>query len=261
MDKAEAERQYGFSLYQGGIVPGNSLRVVNIEGVDTEACCGTHADNTSEVGWVRIIRSSRISDGIVRLEYVAQERAIEVLNNEAGILNDLCDAWGVNQEQIKDTALRFFHDSKRLKADNEKQEKKILELQVKSVLRDGTTKTFFCQSEQESPTLYVSYLPQFAEEFKNSGKGIVFLGTNFVVGLFGNPESIQLPIIEEQCAAMSTKPIKKMLKDKVSFKFKEKGKKPINATGVASFMITGAGFDTGRLAELLENQQVASLDD
>ena len=71
MDKAEAEKQYGFSLYQGGIVPGNSLRVVNIEGVDTEACCGTHADNTAEVGWVRILRSSRISDGIVRLEYVA----------------------------------------------------------------------------------------------------------------------------------------------------------------------------------------------
>ena len=70
MDKAEAERQYGFSLYQGGIVPGNSLRVVQIEGVDTEACCGTHADNTAEVGWVRILRSNRVSDGIVRLEYV-----------------------------------------------------------------------------------------------------------------------------------------------------------------------------------------------
>lgn len=101
-------------------MPGNSLRVVNIEGIDTEACCGTHADNTSEVGWVRILRSSRISDGIVRLEYVAKERAIEVLNNEAGILEDLCEAWGVNQEQIKDTALRFFHDSKSLKAANEK---------------------------------------------------------------------------------------------------------------------------------------------
>lgn len=95
MDKAEAEKQYGFSLYQGGIVPGNSLRVVNIEGVDTEACCGTHADNTAEVGWVRILRSSRISDGIVRLEYVAKEKAIGILNNEANILQDLCEEWGV----------------------------------------------------------------------------------------------------------------------------------------------------------------------
>ena len=55
MDKAEAEKIYGFSLYQGGVVPGNSLRVVNIEGVDTEACCGTHCDSTAEVGWIKII--------------------------------------------------------------------------------------------------------------------------------------------------------------------------------------------------------------
>ena len=197
MDKAEAEREYGFSLYQGGIVPGNSLRVVNIEGVDTEACCGTHADNTAEVGWVRILRSSRISDGIVRLEYVCQERAIEKLNLEAGILDDLCEAWGVNQEQIKDTALRFFNDSKRLKQENEKQEKQILALQVKSALRDGTNSLFFAKSEQDSPTLYVTYLPQFAEEFKNSGKGIAFFGSNFVVGLFGDPETIPLDMIEE----------------------------------------------------------------
>lgn len=71
MDKAEAEKQFGFHLYQGGIVPGNSLRIVNIEGVDTEACCGTHCDNTSEVGWIRILKTQRISDGILRLYYVA----------------------------------------------------------------------------------------------------------------------------------------------------------------------------------------------
>ena len=45
-----------------------------------------------------------------------------MLNGESDILEDLCEAWGVNQEQIKDTALRFFHDSKRLKTENAKQE-------------------------------------------------------------------------------------------------------------------------------------------
>jgi alanyl-tRNA synthetase len=96
MDKSEAELKYGFSLYQGGVVPGNQLRVVNIEGVDTEACCGTHADNTAEVGWIRIIKSQRISDGIVRLYYVARDRAIEVMNTEAKIMNTLCETWGVD---------------------------------------------------------------------------------------------------------------------------------------------------------------------
>jgi alanyl-tRNA synthetase len=55
MDKAEAEKQYGFSLYYGGVVPGNSLRVVDIAGVETKTGCGTHANDTAEVGWIRIL--------------------------------------------------------------------------------------------------------------------------------------------------------------------------------------------------------------
>ena len=71
MDKAEAEKNFGFTLYQGGVVPGNSLRIVEIEKTDVEACCGTHHDNTNQVGFVKILKSHRISDGIVRLYFVA----------------------------------------------------------------------------------------------------------------------------------------------------------------------------------------------
>ena len=90
MDKSEAEKAHGFRLYQGGVVPGNELRVVDISGIDTEACCGTHCDNTAEVGWVRLLKSQRISDGIVRLYYVAHERAISQLNEESELLHNLC---------------------------------------------------------------------------------------------------------------------------------------------------------------------------
>ena len=81
MNKKEAELKYGFRLYQGGVVAGNSLRVVEIENIDTEACCGTHCSNTSEVGWIKVLKSKRISDGIVRIYYVAGEKTIEELIN------------------------------------------------------------------------------------------------------------------------------------------------------------------------------------
>jgi len=83
-------------LYQGGIVPGNSLRVVDIEGIDTEACCGTHCDSTSEIGWIKIIKTTRISDGVVRLYYCGGERAMEELNGESKLLFDMCKMWGVD---------------------------------------------------------------------------------------------------------------------------------------------------------------------
>ena len=69
--KSEAEKEHGFRLYQGGVVPGNNLRVVQIDGIDVEACCGTHCENTGQVGWIKIQKTGRISDGILRLTYVA----------------------------------------------------------------------------------------------------------------------------------------------------------------------------------------------
>lgn len=89
VNKADAEKEHGFRLYQGGVVPGDTLRVVNIEGTDVEACCGTHCDNTSEVGLIRILKTNRISDGILRLYFVAGERSLERLTTQTQVMNNL----------------------------------------------------------------------------------------------------------------------------------------------------------------------------
>lgn len=60
----------------------------------------------------------------------------------------------------------------------------------------------------------------------------MFLAENFVVGLFGDPSKINMKELEEVCKNLSTKPAKVISKDKVSFKFKEKGKKEVNVSGV-----------------------------
>lgn len=118
--KKEAEAKHGFNLYQGGIVPGNTIRVVNIEGVDVEACCGTHCDNTNEVGWIKIFKSARVSDGILRLYYVANKKVLKTLNEEAQVINHLKDLWGINQHEIVPTAKRFFEDYKKIRKGNPK---------------------------------------------------------------------------------------------------------------------------------------------
>ena len=71
--RSEAEKNYGMSIYQGGAVPGKNLRIVEIPGIDVEACGGTHLNNTSETGYIHITKSQKIQDGIVRLTFVAGE--------------------------------------------------------------------------------------------------------------------------------------------------------------------------------------------
>lgn len=104
VNKADAEKEHGFRLYQGGVVPGDTLRVVNIEGTDVEACCGTHCDNTSEVGLIRILKTNRISDGILRLYFVAGERSLERLTTQTQVMNNLQSIFRVQQSDLVATA-------------------------------------------------------------------------------------------------------------------------------------------------------------
>lgn len=76
MDRNEAERKYGFTLYQGGVVPSRYIRVVEIEGWDAEACGGLHCPRTGCVGPIKIVKAERIQDGVERLEFVVGEEAI-----------------------------------------------------------------------------------------------------------------------------------------------------------------------------------------
>ena len=103
-------------------------------------------------------------------------------------------------------------------------------------------------------------MPQFAEEFKTKQKGIVFIASNFLVGLIGNPSQINMKELEEQVKLMSSKPAKIVAKDKVEFKFKEKGKKPVKTEGILQFMITGQDMQVEKLAELLTVQGLHNLE-
>lgn len=87
LPKDEAERKYGFRLYQGGSIPGDELRVVRIENIDTEACGGTHLNNTSEAIRIIILGTKKIQDGIIRIEYVAGKRADDIYTQDIDILS------------------------------------------------------------------------------------------------------------------------------------------------------------------------------
>lgn len=76
LDRGAAEREYGFRIYQGGVVPVSSVRIVSIGDIDSEACGGTHVGRTGQVEALRITRAKRIQDGVVRLEFVTGPEAV-----------------------------------------------------------------------------------------------------------------------------------------------------------------------------------------
>ncbi|HEY6283818.1 MAG TPA: alanine--tRNA ligase-related protein, partial [Nitrososphaerales archaeon] len=104
MPRQEAEEKYGFRLYQGGVVPGNLIRVVNIGGWDIEACGGTHTRRTGEVGLIKVTKAERVQDGVERLEFVAGEAAIEYMHKMDSELQELSSVLGTQRENLPKVA-------------------------------------------------------------------------------------------------------------------------------------------------------------
>ena len=89
MHREEAEKNFGMRIYQGGAVPGKELRIVDIYGVDVECCGGSHLDNTIEVGTIRLLKATKISDSVVRIEYVAGKAALAEDEKEGHIFETI----------------------------------------------------------------------------------------------------------------------------------------------------------------------------
>ncbi|ODS34866.1 hypothetical protein BEH94_09955 [Candidatus Altiarchaeales archaeon WOR_SM1_SCG] len=166
LPRNEAEKRYGFRLYQGGAVPGRDIRIVDIKNWDTEACGGTHCagdrftGKTGDVEVIKLIRSKRIQDGVVRLEFVAGEAArrnirkqeelfenslapmqeysglkIEIPLDSYNVTRELkgsADALSVPLEQLAKTTLRFAGECKKAREEIKELEGDIPESKLKN---------------------------------------------------------------------------------------------------------------------------------
>ncbi len=115
MDRIDAESKYGFTLYQGGVVPEPVLRIVEIEGWDVEACGGVHCDYTGEIGLIKIVKIERIQDGVSRIIFRVGESAIEYTQSNEKVLENVSDYVGVEIQKLEKKIKELLDENKRLK--------------------------------------------------------------------------------------------------------------------------------------------------
>ena len=108
MPRRKAEDKYGMRLYQGGAVPGKDIRVVEIPEVDVEACGGTHLNNTSEVETIRIIKTTKVQDGIVRIVFTAGKAAENLSSQEGEVLDEAAKLLNCDEDQVPARVKELF---------------------------------------------------------------------------------------------------------------------------------------------------------
>ena len=126
-DRGTAEQKYGFRIYQGGVVPVKSVRIVSIGDLDIEACGGTHVAKTSDIQEIKITRTKRIQDGVVRIEFVSGNNAKEFVRKRQ------------EDSESKDVEARLKEQEKLKRVENRQKAKERIPIIAKSLseCKDG----------------------------------------------------------------------------------------------------------------------------
>jgi alanyl-tRNA synthetase len=136
MDRIEAEKKYGFGLYQGGVPPGSIIRVLKVAD-DIEACAGTHCVNTGLVGPIKMLKTERIQDGVERIEYAAGLAAVRAMQQMESYLSQSADALRVRPEHLPSTIERFFNEWKEFKKENQRLKEDLAHVHVMQMANEA----------------------------------------------------------------------------------------------------------------------------
>ena len=141
------------------------VRIVNIKGIDVEACGGTHLNSTGETGVIRIEKTTKIQDGIVRLTFTAGKAALGSIAGKINVLNQAAELLDVNPKQVPARAEEIFKLWKTVKKARKKgKELPILELKSTEEF-DGDALEETARLLRTQPEHIVRTLKRFLDEF------------------------------------------------------------------------------------------------
>jgi alanyl-tRNA synthetase len=211
-DRGDAEQEFSFRIYQGGVVPTSNVRIVNIKGWDIEACGGTHVKSTGEIGLVKIFKSERIQDGVVRLEFVAGEAAVRYMQQLDNQLASIAQALGSSREKVIESFNKAMEDAEAAKKN------------VRTVLRIVSMPIAKSISEQAKKLgsgvrLYTTYDEELGEDYHIAvGEKAIELDKDLVyVALLSKGQGIRVIVFagEDACKKVKASAIAKQVSSRL----------------------------------------------
>ena len=178
LPRTDAEQKYGFCLYQGGVPPGDKIRVVKV-GDDVEACGGTHCPNTGIIGPIKILRTERIQDGVERIEFAAGIAAVKAMQKMESLLVDSAKTLSVPPEHLPVSVERFFGEWKDLKKENEKLKEELARSRVYKMLGDALELSGLKVITEFVPGADSLELQKIATESLKHGEVVTLLASDF----------------------------------------------------------------------------------
>ena len=99
---------------------GDVVRVVDVPGISSELCGGTHVDNTSEIGGFKIVAEAGIAAGVRRIEAVAGPGIYDLLAARENIVKALSLSLKVQPEKLEARVASLSDEQRKLAGEVER---------------------------------------------------------------------------------------------------------------------------------------------
>ncbi len=156
------------------------IRIVEISGVDTSMCGGTHIDYTGEIGLIKILKTEKIKKQFLRIYFAAERRALDTFKEKSYILDSISKQLSSGEKEIPGKVEKMLSEIKKIKKGNKKMKITFLKNLVSSL---SESRGVFVEKEVDlEKSDFMSLLAMLSSE--NTDKVFLMYSTkNFVLGV------------------------------------------------------------------------------
>lgn len=112
------------------------IRVLEIEDLDVNACCGVHPSNTLELRMIKIKKYEK-HKGATRLEFLAGKRAIDDSLKKDRFASDICRYLSSNEDEAINSMKNLNEEIKRLLDDNKKVRDIVANYEIREMIEEA----------------------------------------------------------------------------------------------------------------------------
>jgi alanyl-tRNA synthetase len=112
------------------------IRVLEIEGLDRNACCGVHPNNTLELRLVKIKKHEK-NKGNTRIEFLAGDRAVNDTLKEEKLLKEISVLLSSKEDEVVKVIKNLKEESSSLRFKKNSLEEKIIAIEEEILLKDS----------------------------------------------------------------------------------------------------------------------------
>jgi len=157
---------------------GDTVRVVEVEGVSRELCGGTHARATGEIGSFRIVAETSVAAGVRRIEAVCGLAAWRWTRSEHELVRDLCRRFSAAPEELAARIDALIEQHRQLERELRRQAEASALAKVAELSERAQTVAGMPLVAADLGSMEMEPLRKAADELRRRlGSGVVVLGS------------------------------------------------------------------------------------